>query len=351
MSVMAKKKTPHDGSYRRLFSHARMIADLLERYVVPPWIGSLDLSTLELVPAHYVSDELEQRESDVVWRVRYGPDGEWFYVYVLIEFQSSVYRFMAVRLLAYVLLLYQDLIRNKRLTRAGLLPPVLPIVLYNGKRRWTAPTQMLKLVQPISGYESFIPSFEYFVIDEGGLPQESLEPLDSPVTGVFQLERSQSVEEIRRIVDTLIDVLDDPELREMRRDLAMWIRRAILPARLPGVELPELHDLQEAKMLAERAAKWPKEWMAEGYRKGILEGREKGILEGREKGILEGRERGILEGQRATLTELVEERFGSMEVGHRKRVERATKDQLKRWLREVLKASTADEVFQATSTS
>jgi len=104
-------------------------------------------------------------------------------------------------------------------------------------------------------------------------------------------------------------------------------------------------------MLAERAAKWPKEWMAEGYRKGILEGREKGILEGREKGILEGRERGILEGQRATLTELVEERFGSMEVGHRKRVERATKDQLKRWLREVLKASTADEVFQATSTS
>jgi len=92
-------------------------------------------------------------------------------------------------------------------------------------------------------------------------------------------------------------------------------------------------------MLAERAAKWPKEWMAEGYRKGILEGRERGILE--------GCERGILEGQRAILTELVEERFGSLEAGHRKRVERATKSQLKRWVRDALKAATLDDVFRA----
>ena len=352
---MAKKQTPHDGSYRRLFSHARMVEDLLRRYVVPPWMGSIHFSTLEMVPAHYVSDELEQRESDVVWRVRYGPDREWFYVYVLIEFQSKVDRFMAVRLLAYVLLLYQDLIRNKRLTRSGLLPPVLPIVLYNGKRRWSAPVQMVELVQLISGYESFIPRFEYFVIDEGGLAQDQLEPLDDPVTGVFRLERSRSVEEMRRIIDALVEVLDDPELRELRRDLATWIRRAVLPARLPGVEIPELHDLQEAKMLAERAAEWPKEWMAAGYEKGILEGREKGILEGREKGILEGREKGILEGRvkgilegkRTTLIELAEQRFGALKAGHKKRIAKATEDQLKRWLKAVLTASTVEDVFRA----
>ena len=119
-----------DGSYRRLFSHARMVEDLIRRYVSPPWLDRLDFSTLEMVLAHYLSDELEQRESDVVWRLRYGPAGEWFYVYLLIEFQSSVDRFMAVRVLTYLMLLYEDLILKKRLTRSGMLPPVVPIVLY-----------------------------------------------------------------------------------------------------------------------------------------------------------------------------------------------------------------------------
>ena len=43
--------------------------------------------------------------------------------------QSQVFRFMAIRVLAYVMLLYEDLIRKKRWTKAGKLPPVLPIVL------------------------------------------------------------------------------------------------------------------------------------------------------------------------------------------------------------------------------
>ncbi len=37
---------------------------------------------------------------------------------------------MAVRVLAYITLLYEDLIRSKRLTSLGKLPPVVPIVLY-----------------------------------------------------------------------------------------------------------------------------------------------------------------------------------------------------------------------------
>lgn len=42
---------------------------------------------------------------------------------------------MAVRIAAYVALLYQDLIEQKCLTPNGLLPPVLPVVLYNGEER------------------------------------------------------------------------------------------------------------------------------------------------------------------------------------------------------------------------
>jgi hypothetical protein len=69
---------PHDPVYRRIFTHRSIIEEILRRFVVGPWTAKLDFSTLELVPAHYVSRFLDQRESDIVWRVRYGPgEREW----------------------------------------------------------------------------------------------------------------------------------------------------------------------------------------------------------------------------------------------------------------------------------
>jgi Putative transposase, YhgA-like len=84
---------------------------------------------LNKVSSSYIADDLRSREDDVIWRVRWGQD--WLYVYLLLEFQSTVDRFMAVRILSYVGLLYQDLIRSGQLTASGQLPPVLPLVLYN----------------------------------------------------------------------------------------------------------------------------------------------------------------------------------------------------------------------------
>jgi hypothetical protein len=61
--------------------------------------------------------------------------------------------------------LYQDLIRNRHLGQRRRLPPVLPIVLYNGRRRWTAPTDLGDLIEPgpveLAGYQ---PRFRYLLI-------------------------------------------------------------------------------------------------------------------------------------------------------------------------------------------
>ncbi len=50
-----KPRRPHDPVYRRIFTHARTIEEILRRFVTGPWAAQLDFSTLELVPAHYVS--------------------------------------------------------------------------------------------------------------------------------------------------------------------------------------------------------------------------------------------------------------------------------------------------------
>jgi hypothetical protein len=59
-------------------------------------------------------------------------------VVVVLEFQSRPDPFMALRLWVYVGLLLQDLVRRGELAPERRLPPVLPLVLYNGRQRWSA---------------------------------------------------------------------------------------------------------------------------------------------------------------------------------------------------------------------
>jgi hypothetical protein len=124
-----KRTMDHDHSYKLFFSHPRMMRDLLEAFADGEWGADFDFSTLERVNGTYISGNLRARADDIVWRVRCGQH----VVYVLVEFQSSPYRFMAVRVLTYVGLLYEDLIKQSKGRGRRHLPAILPIVLYSGR--------------------------------------------------------------------------------------------------------------------------------------------------------------------------------------------------------------------------
>jgi hypothetical protein len=181
---------PHDSGYKLLFSHPEMVTDLLTGFVHEDWVKELDFTTLEKRSGSYVSDDLRPRADDIVWRVRWRD--RWLYVYLLLEFQSDVDPFMAVRLLVYVGMLYQDLIRTKQLTEEGQLPPVLPLVLYNGQHPWTAKTEVNDLiVPPPGGLERYQPRLQYLLLEENAYPPEVLAPLHNLAAALFQLENSR----------------------------------------------------------------------------------------------------------------------------------------------------------------
>lgn len=115
----------HDHSYKLLFSEPEVITDLLQGFVHEPWVDQLDFSTLEKVSGSYISDDLRAREDDIIWKVKYG--NGWIYVYLLIEFQSTIDKYMAVRLMSYIGLLYQDLIKSKSFSSTQLPPPFSPL--------------------------------------------------------------------------------------------------------------------------------------------------------------------------------------------------------------------------------
>ena len=187
-----------------------MVRDLLQGFIDDPWLARLDFSTLELVNGHYISEDLRNRADDVVWRVK--ADERWVYLYLLIEFQSRVDRFMALRMLVYVGLLYEDLARARQLGPDGLLPPVLPIVLYNGEPHWKAPTALDALLPQVPAFLAPLqPSMCYLLIDEGACAPETFARLPhNLVAAIFQLEQPHTLEGVQRIVAEVESATRDP---------------------------------------------------------------------------------------------------------------------------------------------
>ena len=139
-----------DPAYKRLLSRPRMVRDLLSGFAARDWNAQFDLGSLTPLSASYVSHDLRQRHGDLVWRLRFRAE-RWLYVVLLLEFESAVDRSMAVCMLTYTALLYQKLFAEGVLRERSGLPPVLPVVIYNGRRPWTAPVDVAELIASGSG--------------------------------------------------------------------------------------------------------------------------------------------------------------------------------------------------------
>jgi hypothetical protein len=115
-------------------------------------------------------------------------------------------------------LLYQDLIRSGQLTASGQLPPVLPLVLYNGVRRWQAPEEVAELVATVPGrLERYRPRLRYFLLDEGRFTEDDLAPLRNLAAALFRLENSRIPADIQRVLRALTDWLKAPEQRHLKK--------------------------------------------------------------------------------------------------------------------------------------
>jgi predicted transposase YdaD len=344
----------HDHSYKLLFSHREMVLDLLEGFVPAALLQGLDLESLVRVPGSYVSEDLEERRSDIVWRLRF--EGRWLYLYLLFEFQSRPERYMALRMLAYVALLYQDLERRKELTPSGRLPPVLPVVLYNGKRRWEAVREIAELVAPVpEGFEPFVPRLRYLLLDQGrlgrGRPGGDRRNLAEVL---FRLEQSEDPRDIQQGLADLQVELRSPGRTGLRRAFTTWVKKVLLPARFPGKLISQAEDLEEFQpMLEETVREWTEQWKREGLEKGLREGlekgRRKGLQEGRKEGRQEGRKEGRKEGRRegeaALLLRLLRSKFGEPDTAVLQRVKAADAELLLTWGERVLTARKLEEIF------
>ena len=139
-----------------MYRHPQAIRDLC-RYLATPHgplgpetLAALDLSTVEKLPAEWVTVDFRRRHGDQVWRIRFRDAAEeagaeaW--LLLLLEFQSRDDTDMALRMLGYVVELYRDLEAQGVVRPGTRRPPVLPVVVHNGESPWGAPVEVAELI-------------------------------------------------------------------------------------------------------------------------------------------------------------------------------------------------------------
>ena len=308
----------HDAAFKRWFDHKRMVEDLLRGFAPPELAGALEFSTLEPMPGEYAGDDRSgSGRADAVWRVRFRGRGEdWLYLLVLLEFQSRIDRHMAARVLSYTAQMYLKLIRGARLPADGKLPPVLPIVIYNGERRWSAALEMAEAVASAGpALAPYQPRQRHLLIDEHALRVEDL-PVGNVVSAQIALEQG-SVPRIARTLRELSELLPGSEHESLRRAFAE-LTVAMVSRSAAARSHPELASALEAaeqtgglsamgSLLARR--------IDESIEAGVARGRTEGLERGLEQGVARGLEQG-LEQERAMLARQAGRKFGA-ETGAR----------------------------------
>ncbi len=310
-----------------------MVRDLLAGFAPFPWVRQLDVSAFERVNASYVSEVGQQRHDDMVWRLKLG--GDWIYVYLLLEFQSHSERWMALRMQVYVGLLLQDLVKRHQLTVQGMLPPVLPLVLYSGDQPWRAAIALSSLMlSPPEGLQDLQPEQKYLLIDQNSYQPGILAEQTNLVAAIFRLQRWRSTEDILDVITKLAAWLKHGKNATLRTSLSHWIVACLKRQRVDA-DIPMVDDLLEVKAMYNQKFKtFEEEWEYEAVEKGRLQGR------------LQGRIQGRIEADRERLLFLLNNRFPDVPVAAQQRITAASASELDGWFKRFLRVNTLEELFK-----
>ena len=152
-----------------------------------------------------------------------------------------------------------------RLKPGDRLPPVLPVVLYNGDKAWNAPTGTMELVAlpPNSPLWHWQPQIRYHLVDEKALPGSELERRDSLVALLFRLEAAPGPADLVDLVDEIIGWFrQHPDYETLKQLFTEIVGYALAEqagfaneqTALPANDLLEIRD-----MVPERFKRWADE--------------------------------------------------------------------------------------------
>ncbi|MFY0527337.1 Rpn family recombination-promoting nuclease/putative transposase [Archangium gephyra] len=289
----------HDLFARYTFGHPERAAAELRAVLPSHVVSEVDWSSLKREPVSVVDPELRETESDLLFTARL-QTGHPLLLYVLLEHQSTVDRWMALRMLRYVVRQVERW--RQEHPKSQVLPLIIPLVMYHGPEgTWTAPRRVEELFDLPAGEEqrerwrALVPRFEYLLDDLTAEREEALRVRPGPPLARLAwlvLRYGRTGELARKLPDWVAlfaQVQADPEGAE---HLVVVIRYRVWTEgkAVHTAARRVLHSLVDGQRAEELMGTWAEEMIE----RGLQEGRQEGLAAGREEGRLQERAEAVL---------------------------------------------------------
>ena len=212
---------PYDKGYKRIFSIKKNFLDFIKKYISLDWMMDLTEKDLELINKEFITVQFDTYESDLVYKVN-TKEGS-VYLFFLFELQSYNDFTMLFRLLVYMVAIWLDYFsnydKNERKRKSFRLPAIIPIVLHNGERNWTASCQFKEIIEYSNLFGKNIVDFEYILVSVNKITDTKIKGSNTLVDNILLADKKRTRQEWMNGIEELIH-----RIRKMdKNDLNEWI--------------------------------------------------------------------------------------------------------------------------------
>jgi hypothetical protein len=274
---------PHDLFARYTFGHPERAAAELRAVLPAHVVSEMDWSSLRQESGSVVDPELRETESDLLFTARLRT-GCSLLLYVLLEHQSSVDPWMALRMLRYVV--RQAERWRQAHPESTRLPVIIPLVMYHGvDGAWTAPRRVEDLFElPESEEERerwrvLVPRFAYLLDDLTAEREEALRARSGPPLARLAwlvLRYGRTGELARKLPDwtaLFAQVQAGPEGAEHLVVVIRYLLWVEKDAAVHAAARRVLHSVLDGQRAEELMGTWAEDMIERGVQKGLIQGR------------------------------------------------------------------------------
>lgn len=249
-----------DSSSKIIFNNHELCAQFLKGYTEIPFLKNVQPEDIEDVTERYVRMFREERNSDVVKKVRIRNSEVPFYLISLIEHKSNVDYNVVMQILRYMVCIWEEYEKEAEKRHKGIsrtknfrYPMILPIVIYDGVKNWTAALRMRDRIDQSSGLQEYIPDLKCLLISLRNYSNGQLVERGGILSFIMMIDKIQTKDDFHRMLDNVPDkyweevVKGAPE--ELRNITADVIDAMMTKANLPEDECDRLRGcVKENKM-------------------------------------------------------------------------------------------------------
>jgi predicted transposase/invertase (TIGR01784 family) len=289
-----------DNGFKLIFGNHQLFSDFLRDFIHIDILKDVKPEDIEDISERFLPLFQENRDSDTVKRINL--KDTLVFVIAILEHESEVNHRSSFKMLQYICLVLDSWEKEAEKENPGVskrkefkYPPVLPIVFYDGKNKWTAERNFFNRTHPNTVFEKYIPKFEYELVNLNDYSEKEIQGFGDALSLIMLIDKLRDSGGERLLKHLPEDYLEKLNLQippGMGKLLSDVIRVFLDKSNVDRYEAESFvanigkTDLKGYKGMFEAAIESIKEGREEARKEGIVQGIEQGLEQGLEKGIV-----------------------------------------------------------------